>query len=423
MAIAFDAVSTKSQDAASSATWAHTCTGDNRALVVGVEIGTGQTVTGVTYNSVAMTRVNTQAIGGSTFNNVYLYYLINPSTGANNIVVSGSGSTFIYCAATSYTGVFQVSTYDSQVASSTTGTAITLNTITQFDSTWLVGFFSKGTATAAAENSAGANTTIRGSDSNSWFSICDSNGAKSPPGTYSLSINISTSRLVGLNIVSLIPVGVRTSMLGEGWAQAGLVAGYHLSDTTDFSGNNYHLTNTGTTTFVAGKFNLAPDFNGTSQYLSIADASCPNLEILGVQTWSCWIKPDVVNAVQMILAKENTASRKLYLNSDAKIYWDMDGLTDTGANTDITLSAGNWYYVVGVYDGAALKIYLNGALAKSDASTGTPTDTNGPFNIGSRKTTAELFFNGKIDEVQIYNVAKDARWVRQQYAIGVGKFY
>src|SRR5438067_591060 len=114
MAIGFDASSGGFVNTSGPLTISHTCGGSNRILLVGVEISVGgETVTGVTYNSVAMTQINLQDLNGSTFRNTYLFYLIAPATGANNIVVSASGGTGnIYAAAASYTGVDQSSPLD-----------------------------------------------------------------------------------------------------------------------------------------------------------------------------------------------------------------------------------------------------------------------------------------------------------------------
>src|SRR3990167_6515020 len=99
MAIAFDASSDRGDDDGSPSTWSHTCTGDNRILIVGTMCQAGNTITGVTYAGAAMTQINTQAIGGATFSNQYLFYKVAPATGANDIVVSSSGGSYIYSAA------------------------------------------------------------------------------------------------------------------------------------------------------------------------------------------------------------------------------------------------------------------------------------------------------------------------------------
>lgn len=104
MAIVKDAISTGSISA-SSLTISHVISsGDNRLLVVGILGGSSDIITGVTYNGVAMTRVNVSNNGNST---AYLYYLLNPASGTHDIVISSSTSTFLAADAVSYTGVNQ----------------------------------------------------------------------------------------------------------------------------------------------------------------------------------------------------------------------------------------------------------------------------------------------------------------------------
>ena len=86
-AIAFDAASSATGVGVSSLTWAHTTSGADRLLIVGVSFDTG-TVTGVTYAGVPMTSVGNT----TTALKMHMWRLIAPATGANNIVVSFSNT-------------------------------------------------------------------------------------------------------------------------------------------------------------------------------------------------------------------------------------------------------------------------------------------------------------------------------------------
>jgi hypothetical protein len=101
----------------SSDTWSHTCSGSNRILVVGVNArglvsNTNTTVTGVTYNGVALTKIRHDSVdsGDTMRGRTELWYLIAPATGANNIVVTWTGTVdFECCGAISLTGAIQSS--------------------------------------------------------------------------------------------------------------------------------------------------------------------------------------------------------------------------------------------------------------------------------------------------------------------------
>lgn len=105
---AVDSVSSFGSNGAGPFTWPHTCSGSDRLLrVTTSHFDSSDTVTGVTYNGVALTAVPS----GSTNNGQYYitaYYLIAPDAGTYDIVVTVSGSVFDFGAgAVSYTDVHQ----------------------------------------------------------------------------------------------------------------------------------------------------------------------------------------------------------------------------------------------------------------------------------------------------------------------------
>lgn len=112
MALAYDNSSGSDTDASalSGITLSHSCGGSNRALIVGIagwqkSAGTGS-VSGVTYGGVAMTEVGSIRTGSVL---TYLFKLANPASGANNIVVTLSGTHFytVKVQAVSYTDADQ----------------------------------------------------------------------------------------------------------------------------------------------------------------------------------------------------------------------------------------------------------------------------------------------------------------------------
>jgi hypothetical protein len=127
MAIAHDANSNGSASG-TSLTVGHTVSGSDRLLVVGIIAGSSDIVTGVTYAGVAMTRVNVRNNGNST---AYLYYLLSPTVGTNNYVISTSASTTILAEGVSFTGVgpVQPDASTTNTASATNSCANTLTTV------------------------------------------------------------------------------------------------------------------------------------------------------------------------------------------------------------------------------------------------------------------------------------------------------
>lgn len=210
MAIALDAVSALNNTnwtAGSSHTWSHTCAGSDRYLVVGFfTYGAGDTVTGVTYNGVSMTRI--QLMFGNP-SMVCLYGLIAPSTGANNIVVSLSGSNN-YCAGggVSYTGCNQTSQPNASGTNNPTGTALTQQLTTTVDGCWLGGIFRREDSNAVTRT---GGTYRYGYTPAGGISYDDTNGSVGVAGTYSIAQSGASAEWTGA-VVAIAPAASSSSV-------------------------------------------------------------------------------------------------------------------------------------------------------------------------------------------------------------------
>lgn len=125
-----DAISSAADPAVSSnsVTYAHTCTGSNLVLVVVVAwtASATRTVTGVTYNGVALTQVASArrevTFIDTSVSGVDIWYLINPATGTHNIIATVSAvGTFVWGGGISFTGAHQSSVVGT--ANTATGTS------------------------------------------------------------------------------------------------------------------------------------------------------------------------------------------------------------------------------------------------------------------------------------------------------------
>ena len=184
-AIAFDAATNGgSTGSGTSHTFAHTTgVGSNRLLVVQVtgDNNPGDVITGVTYNSVSMTLVTKNLTAGRA---QYMFYLLNPDSGANNVVISASATIYISSMAASYTGVGQSGQPDASNTCSESGSTLTCTVTTVADNSWTVLVGGNGNGATA-----GAGTTVRvqkGNENGNF--IADSNADITPAGSTSLII-------------------------------------------------------------------------------------------------------------------------------------------------------------------------------------------------------------------------------------------
>lgn len=111
-------------------TYSHTTAPVAGLLVVFVNNpGTSsRTISSVTYNGVAMTLAISQVVTGTQ--GVQMYYLKNPASGTNNVVITGSGSLAIASVATSYVNVSNLHATNGSLGSG-------ISTTTSFDGTTL----------------------------------------------------------------------------------------------------------------------------------------------------------------------------------------------------------------------------------------------------------------------------------------------
>ena len=90
-----------------------------------------------------------------------------------------------------------------------------------------------------------------------------------------------------------------------------------------------------------------------------------------------------------------------------------------GPSTTV-VAAGRTYHVVGTYDGASLRIYVNGGLQATVARSGAVNDSSigGVLAGGGWGTLPSPAFKGRLDEIAIYPSALSASTVQQHYTAG-----
>jgi len=86
--------------------------------------------------------------------------------------------------------------------------------------------------------------------------------------------------------------------------------------------------------------------------------------------------------------------------------------------------AGRWTHLASTYDGSTLRVYVDGLLAGSKAVTGRTCVSGEPLAVGAKnnpsKGLLEAFWDGRLDEVRIYDHALTAPKVVQLAARPAG---
>ncbi len=124
-----------------------------------------------------------------------------------------------------------------------------------------------------------------------------------------------------------------------------------------------------------------------------------------------------------LASKDNTNQRSFdfrYIqNTGVNFLVSTDGVNSgqTAYYPKASINVGQWYHFVGVYDGSNVLLYVNGALFDGTSTlTGSLQNTTSEFFIGKRGfSTTNTGFDGKLDEVAVFNTALTAREVKSIY--------
>lgn len=196
-----------------------------------------------------------------------------------------------------------------------------------------------------------------------------------------------------------------------------LVAAYNFnqgSGTTlsDVSGNNLNGTLSGPTWTTEGRFGGALTFDGVNDWVTVPDNNA--LDLTTGMTLEAWVYPTAAGSAPfwrnvMIKERSGGESYNLYAADGANVpvaYVVRAAQTNTPLDAKGTtgLPLNTWSHLAVTYDGANLRLYVNGTQVGTRAVSGALVTTTGPLRIGGNSIWGE-YFQGRIDEIRIYNRA------------------
>jgi hypothetical protein len=139
-------------------------------------------------------------------------------------------------------------------------------------------------------------------------------------------------------------------------------------------------------------------FNGSSSY---ANAQNPVRLQTDSLTILSFIRPTDLNGKQVIASKRTgTTGWEFFLQGSA-LALTTGSKTISVIDPNSIVNAGNWFSVGASVTGDSVKLYINGSLAKAEASNQLSTNTATNLFIGKSGSTG--FFQGQIDETRLYN--------------------
>jgi len=214
----------------------------------------------------------------------------------------------------------------------------------------------------------------------------------------------------------------------------GLVAYYKMDDSawtndcststvTDSSGNGFTAlscpASTGPVGAAAGKFHLAGDFDGTDDYIAVADNSILDPPTgLTVATWVYFDSLPGAADAKLIYKDHSVSPWMSYeLSYDETTQKLIFQIVDSNSNYHVAYSSekpatGTWLHVVGVRTASDMRVIVNGIAGPTYPVSGTMYNSDGYLLIGKAGGNPT---NGKLDEVRIYNRALSPAEVSQLY--------
>jgi hypothetical protein len=224
---------------------------------------------------------------------------------------------------------------------------------------------------------------------------------------------------VTMNALSATP-----STYGQAVLSDGAVAYWSLyTDATDL-GPNHLNGSVGSAIVFTGAG--AKSMNGSANsYIKVANSAI--LKPTDVVSIEEWIVPNatVKADVQTVSAGNDSSCAPYELGFNPSSAVLQFTLVDSSCHflTGPAAATGTSYYLVGTYDGATMRFYVNGSLISSAARTGSISsyDTTSPFEIanayGDSNTNS---FAGVIHDVAVYHKALTAAQIANHYALGTG---
>jgi chitodextrinase len=238
-------------------------------------------------------------------------------------------------------------------------------------------------------------------------------GARHPGRSRVASSALVLLGLTAVALVALAPAGTAES------AKSGLVAAYGFEEAqgataTDASGNGNKGALVDAARTSSGAYGSGIRLRGSGVGVVVPDSS--SLHLRGAGTLVAWVRP----------ASMNDAWRDVVYKGDDTYYLESSSPTRgapaaggrfaaSGHHTEAfapgPLTPNAWAYLTLTYDGSNLRLYVDGSEVASVPETQVLRSSTRPLQIGGDDIYGQ-YFEGTVDEVRIYDVARSPDQIR-----------
>ena len=193
----------------------------------------------------------------------------------------------------------------------------------------------------------------------------------------------------------------------------GLVLAYgfeegHGVTVVDQSGNGNHGTLNGAVP-TGGRFGGALAFDGVGARVIVPDS--PSLHITSAITLEAWVNPTRIGSWRDVIYKEIDDNFYLTASSnDETPAFGGEFASEPLYGAD-TLDLNRWTHLAGTFDGTVMRLFVDGIKVADQFQSGNIQPSTGVLSIGGDGLFGQ-FFEGRIDEVRIYNRALTVNEIR-----------
>ena len=212
-----------------------------------------------------------------------------------------------------------------------------------------------------------------------------------------------------------------------------LNSGQNVADCSGYANNGtcYDGSSTTTCNWTTGRFGTGIDISGIAGTTNWVELGKPeSLDVSGdVLTIEAWLyracNTDGANDCRFsVIGSTDGNSDGYWFGGQVRasykaLYFWVEGTTAQLEITNFTLAHNQWNHVVLVHDVDEARVYLNGTLWATKASTGNATVASGGYRIGKISAYPHADYWGTVEEVRVYNRSLTGAEIYQHYLNGI----
>jgi len=164
------------------------------------------------------------------------------------------------------------------------------------------------------------------------------------------------------------------------------------------------------------------EFDGSNDFVNVSNSTGVLPLKSGPFSFEAWVNTNSLTANNQIMGQGIPAvgvKQSLALDgTGTKFHWSTDANAVATLSTT-TVNTNTWYHVAGTYDGSVQRIYVNGVLQGSDATTAVYTAS--ATTIGMSPSGVGAFWNGTLDEVAVWNISLSSGIIAQHSGYGIDR--